>query len=115
MPGSGPLNSFWVRIYRIGNIDLVVPVIDGVALYEMLDAGRPGIPLEWIRTPSRQWLGAPEVSVYGRAVVLDGECGIAECCGVVARISVLSDTVIWDQILANGGPDVPDQLRGPAA
>jgi hypothetical protein len=98
-------------MYRIGTGDVVVPVIDGVPLYEMLGDRWLGIPAAWVRAPSRQWLGAPAVVEYGRPVVLDGSCGIAGCCGVVARISVLSDTVIWDQFHGHGRPDVPDELR----
>jgi hypothetical protein len=91
--------------------ELVVPVVDGTPLFEMLGGGCPGIADEWVRPPSRQWLGSPEHVEYGRAIVLDGSCGDAGCCGVVARISVLSDTVIWDEFHGHGAVDLPDPLR----
>jgi len=91
--------------------DLVVPVIDGIPLFEMLGGGYPGIPDEWVQPPSRQWLGSPEHVEYGRAIVLDGSCGDAGCCGVVARISVLSGTVIWDEFPGHGSIDLPEPLR----
>ena len=43
-------------------------------------------------------LGEPQFVEFGLPVVLDGSCGVAECCGVAARITVLSDTVTWDDL-----------------
>jgi hypothetical protein len=117
---AGPRNIFTVMRFHIpaeaeepffAAIDLVVPVIDGTPLFEMLGGGCPGIPDEWMRPPSRQWLGAPEHVEYGRAIVLDGSCGSAGCCGVVARISVLADTVIWDEFYGHGAMDPPERLQ----
>lgn len=42
--------------------------------------------------------------------MLDGSCGSAGCCGVVARISVLSNTIIWDEFHGLA-PDLPEPLR----
>lgn len=91
--------------------DLVVPVVDGIPLFEMLGGGWPGIPAKWVLPPSRQWLGSPEYVEYGRAIVLDGSCGSAGCCGVVARISVLTDTVIWDEFHGHSATQPPERLQ----
>jgi hypothetical protein len=119
VPGAGRLNAFAVMRYHViddeepmyGARDLVVPAIDGTLLFEMLGGRWPGIPAGWVLPPSGQWLGSPEQVEYGRSIVLDGSCGIAGCCGVVARISVLSDTVIWDEFHGHGGTDIPEQLQ----
>jgi hypothetical protein len=118
-PSGRPLNRFTVLRFHVpvqseqpffAASDLVVPVIDGTPFFEMLGGGWPGIPEQWVLPPSRQWLGSPEQAEYGRAIVLDGSCGDAGCCGVMARISVLSDTVIWDEFYGLA-PDLPEPLR----
>jgi hypothetical protein len=119
IPGVGRLNDFSVMRYHViddeepmdAGDDLVVPVIDGIPLFEMLGDRWPGVPGEWVLPPSGQWLGAPDQVEYGRPIVLDGSCGDAGCCGVVARISVLANTVIWDEFHGHGSPDLPEPLR----
>lgn len=120
-PGVGPRNRFTVMRFHVpadddepffAAADLVVPVVDGIPLFEMLGGGGcPGIPDEWVWPPSRQWLGSPEYVEYGRAIVLDGACGVAGCCGVVARISALTDTVIWDEFHGHGATKPPERLQ----
>jgi len=115
------VNEFAVARYRVvsdppddeypGATDLAVPVIDGIPLFERLDDRWPGIAFEWLWPLSGQWTGSPELVEYGRAVVLDGSCGQAGCCGVVARIIVGSDTVVWEDFYGHGAPEVPEDLR----
>jgi hypothetical protein len=120
--GAGPRNRFSLMRFHVPvdedeeqffpAADLAVPVVDGIPLFEMIGGGGyPGVPESWVRPPSREWLGAPEYVEYGRAIVLDGACGVAGCCGVVARISVLPDTVIWDEFHGHGATQPPERLR----
>jgi hypothetical protein len=82
-----------------------------VPLFERLPDRYPGIAVSIVTPPSGQWLGAPVYEENERAVVLDGKCGVAGCCGVMAKIEVRPDTVIWDDFYALGGPDLPSDLR----
>jgi hypothetical protein len=91
--------------------DLAVPIIDGTPLFEAIGDRHPGLVVHLVAPPSRQWLGRPSYVEYGRAVVLDGSCGIAECCGVVARIDIGETTVSWSDFAANGLPDLPSGLH----
>jgi hypothetical protein len=117
-PSDGPRNSFAVERWRVPGqaddprpTDLAVPVVDGVPLFETLGTDWPGLDARWVAPPSRQWLGAPEYREYGRSVVLEGSCGVAGCCGVVFRISVFSETVVWDQPYRHGAVDISTDLR----
>jgi len=91
--------------------DLAVPVIDGDPLAEMLTDRYPGVALSLVVPPSRQWLGAPTRAEQGRAVILDGSCGYAGCCGVMAHIEVGPGTVVWSDFIARGSPRIPTGLR----
>jgi hypothetical protein len=91
--------------------DLAVPVIDGVPLFEIVGDRLPGVAVALLAAPSRQWLGEPSYLAYGRTVVLDGDCGDAECCGVTARIDFNSSTVTWSDFQTHGWPPLPDGLR----
>jgi hypothetical protein len=77
-------------------VDLVVPVIDGVPLFEIVEAHYPGLAIEHVAAPSHEWLGQPTYGDDGgRAVVIDGSCGVAGCCGVLADIVVSTNVVTW--------------------
>jgi hypothetical protein len=104
-------NQFAVMRYGGGPDDIAVPVIDGVPLFERLPGRYPGLAVRTVTPPSRQWLGAPVYEEDGRAVILDGTCGVAGCCGVMATIEVGPDTVLWHDFYALGGPDLPSDLR----
>jgi hypothetical protein len=79
--------------------DLAVPVIDDTPLFELVGAGHPGLVVRLVAPPSRHWLGEPSYIDHERLVVLDGSCGIAECCGVAARIDIGDATVCWSDFL----------------
>ena len=91
-------------------IDVAAPLIDGVRLSEMLDDRFPGIELAFVAPPSRHWLGVPDYVEYDRPVILDGGCGFAGCCGVVASITFDGETVRWHDFYTHGSPPVPDDL-----
>jgi hypothetical protein len=46
-----------------------------------------------------------------RPVILDGDCGIADCCGVPARIEIVDELVTWADFSARGSPPLPAGLR----
>lgn len=81
--------------------DLAVPIIDGVRLSDSC-GGLPGVDVSLVAPPSRHWLGSPEYVELDRAVVLDGNCGEAGCCGTMARISIYRDVVRWDDFFLAG-------------
>ena len=91
--------------------DEVVPLIDGTPLHEMVGDRSPGLAISFVAPPSRQWLGAPTYEEDGRAVVLDGSCGVAACCGVLAHITMSADTVVWSDFFARGLPPLPPGLH----
>lgn len=124
------IDTFGVRRFRrkdpldqeLGPNDIAVPVINGIPLFEQLgDDREPGIDVGLLVPDPGQWLGRPRYAEdredgpriggqasggrgpSGRVVILDGSCGIADCCGVVARIDVGATTVRWHDIIACGG------------
>jgi hypothetical protein len=90
--------------------DIAVPVVDGVPLFETLGAPFPGIDVRLVINGSQQWLGQPRYEEDGRAVVLDGLCGTAACCGVMAKIVVDGDLVRWHDFVSLGGGHVSADL-----
>jgi hypothetical protein len=52
--------------------------------------------------------GAPEDVAVS---VVDGICGEAACCGVMATITIAGDTAVWSDFHAPGGPPPPEGLR----
>lgn len=92
-------------------LDLAVPVIDGVPLYQRLEDRYPGVKQELVAPPSRHWLGEPKYEEDGRAVILDGSCGVAGCCGVMAHITLARRFVVWSDFFARGHPPLPDGLH----
>jgi hypothetical protein len=104
-------NCFSVMRYAGGPDDIAVPVIDDVPLFERLPERYPGLAVGIVAPPSGQWLGAPVYEEDGRAVILDGKCGVAGCCGVMAKIELRPDTVVWRDFYALGGPDLASDLR----
>jgi hypothetical protein len=96
---------------RTARYDALIPVVDGTRLSELLGGDRfPGLRVEQVAPPSRQWLGQAEYEEDGYAVVLDGGCGQAGCCGVFARIEV-DDTVIhWNGFWGRGTFSAPTGL-----
>ena len=104
-------NRFSVLRYASGPDDIAVPVTDGVPLFERLPDRYPGLAASMVAPPSGQWLAAPVYEEHGRAVILDGKCGVAGCCGVMAKIEVWPDTVVWRDFYALGGPALPSDLQ----
>jgi hypothetical protein len=104
-------SRFSLARYAAQQTDLAVPVIDGVPLFERLGDRYPGLAMSRVVPPSRQWLGSPPYGEDGRAVILDGTCGNAGCCGVLARIEVIEAAVVWHDFLARGRPPLPTGLR----
>jgi hypothetical protein len=76
----------------------------------MVDDRSPGLALWFLAPPSSQWLGALSYQATGRAVTLDGTCGIAECCGVFARSAEADDAVRWSDVFARGHPPLSKGL-----
>ena len=105
----GQVNRFSLtRVHLIGDdvpygfpTDLAVPVIDGERLSEVCGS-LPGVDVSLVAPPSRHWLGSPEYVESDRAVVLDGDCGEAGCCGTMARISIFREVVRWDDFYLPG-------------
>ena len=81
--------------------------VDGDDLFSAIErAGRstgphpavdvaPGLSPQSVIPPSMHWLGAPDPSEGGLALIYDCECGEWECGGVLARITVTDDEVVW--------------------
>lgn len=105
------LNRFTLARYVETPEDIAVPVVDDVPLYELLGDRYPGLPVGLVVPPARQWLGGPTYVQDGRVVILGGTCGSAGCCGVMARIALTRDSVIWRDFFARGAPDLPKGLR----
>ena len=80
-------------------------------LHETLVDRYPGVDIAWVMPPSRLWLGEPIHAEHGGAVLLDDSCGIYECCGVMASITVGPDHVVWSDLFARGRPSLPAGLR----
>ncbi len=118
---SRPVQTFSLVRYRVrpqpedeklyAAIDLAVPVIDGSPLFLALGDRYPGIAVDLVAPPSRQWLGDVRYGEGDRAVVLDGICGEAGCCGVFARILLHDGLVVWSDFFARGLPKLPKGLR----
>lgn len=74
-------------IERAGRTDPTVGPIEG----------SPGLTPEEVAPPSRHWLGspAPALSDGDDVVVYLCECGDWGCGGVLARITVTDDHVVW--------------------
>ena len=88
-------------------LDLAVPVVDGVPLHELMGRRFYGIGCSLVRPPSRHLLGEPSYAEGGRTVLLDGDCLTAGCCGVMARVVVTETTVRWIDFFARGTPEIP--------
>lgn len=112
------MHRFEVRRYRITGdwgggrevYDAVEPVIDGISLGQRL-SDRFHYFTGDVALPSGQWFGRPDEEEDGRAVVLDGSCLDAGCCGVFARIDVGDEVVTWSDFFARGAPELPDGLE----
>jgi hypothetical protein len=99
------------EIWSDGRYDAVVPVVDDVRLSELVGGDRfPGLHVKSVAPPSTQWLGRPTYEEDGYAVVLDGWCANAGCCGVFARIRLDGGVVRWSDFGGRGRPDMPDGL-----
>lgn len=115
------VSSFSVVRYRVEVVpagelflaptDLAVPLIDGVPLFETLGDRYPGVDVALVAPPSRHWLGEPVDEEEGQAVILDGGCGFAGCCGVMARITLDGPIVVWSDFFATGRPPLPTGLH----
>jgi hypothetical protein len=91
------------------DLDLAVPVVDGTPLHELMGERFFGIDSSLVSPPARHLLGAPAYVEEGRAVILDGDCLHAGCCGVMAHVVVGERVVSWIDFFARGGPDIPDE------
>lgn len=115
------VHVFFLARYRIrsqpeghdfyGAVDVAVPVIDGTPLFLGMRDRYPGVAVDLIAPPSRHWLGEVQYGEGNRAVILDGICGAAGCCGVFARISLHEGLVVWSDFFARGLPELPQGLR----
>ncbi len=92
-------------------LDLAVPVIDGVPLHERMAERFYGIDVELVAPPSSHLLGAPSYVEDGLPVILDGGCLVAGCCGVMVRVTINERTVVWSNFFARGQPDIPADLK----
>lgn len=90
--------------------EIAVPVIDGTPLFALMQDRFPGVATNLL-VDGRHLLGAPLYGEDGRAVLLDGTCGHAGCCGVMARVEVTTERVIWTDFFARGAPELPAGLR----
>lgn len=92
--------------------EIAVPVIDGVPLHERLGDVAFGLALDLVAPPSHQWTGGATYVEDGRAVILDGTCGIAGCCGVFADITIGKEEVTWSDFFCRAGNvEIPDGLQ----
>lgn len=105
------MNQFSVARYIETPEDIAVPIVDGVPLFERVTDRYPGLALHLVVPPAGQWIGSPTYFEEGRAVILDGTCGYAGCCGVMAKIELKGERVIWRDFFARGWPDLPPGLR----
>jgi hypothetical protein len=95
--------------YEVGvphELDIAVPVVDGVPLHEVMGKRFFGIDSGLVRPPSQHLLGEPSYAEQGLAVVLDGSCLIAGCCGVMVHIVVTDTTVHWVDFFTRGAPEI---------
>jgi hypothetical protein len=96
-------------------IDLVVPVVDGVAVADRVGLGFPGLPSRYVVSPSRHWLGHPEYvecddDDVEKTVILDGGCGVAGCCGLSATVTVGDEVVTWVGFFARITPRIDERI-----
>jgi hypothetical protein len=84
---------------KVVEMELIVPVIDGTPLHELLGhGGLPGIPSGLVEPVAVQWTSTPGYrDDEGRAVIIDGECTEARCCGVLAEIRFTPATTTWSR------------------
>lgn len=79
-------------------IHLVVPVIDGNTVAELVgwNGTLAGLQAQYVEPFTTQWSGPPGYGDDdGRAAIIDGDCGVVECCGVQADITFDEATVRW--------------------
>jgi hypothetical protein len=88
------------------DLDLAMPVVDGVALHELMGDRFFGIGASLVLPPARHLLGKLVEGEYGRTVLLDGDCLHAPCWGVMAKVIVGEHTVRWIDFAARSGPDI---------
>jgi hypothetical protein len=88
-------------------LDIAVPVVDGVPLHELMGDRFFGIATSLVTPPSQHLLGSPTYVEDGLTVLLDGDCLAAACCGVMARVAVGNRTVRWTDFFARGLPEPP--------
>jgi hypothetical protein len=88
-------------------LDLVVPVIDGLTVQEILDHdGFAGLPAHYVEPRARQWSGPASYGDDGLAAIIDGGCSNVGCCGVQASIEFHDTTVRWFGFkIGTGEPD----------
>lgn len=88
-------------------LDIVAPLVDGRPLHEIMGGRFPGLATALVAPPAGQYLGQPRYREDHRAVLLDGDCLEAGCCGVMAAVSVEQTVVLWTDFFARGAPRIP--------
>lgn len=89
---------------------VAVPVIDGRPLCARFEDRYPGVEMTVV-DGTTHLRGTPLYEEGGRAVLLDGRCGVAGCCGVMAMVEVSADRVVWRDFFAAGRPEIAGGLR----
>lgn len=93
------------------SVEIAVPMVDGVPLFELVKDRYPGLVMSLVARPSKQLLGGASYVEDGRTVLLDGGCGVAGCCGVMATISVTREQIVWSDFFARGRSTLPPNLH----
>jgi len=79
---------------------MVVPVVDRMPLFSWIGADvLPGVTFDLVAPPSMQWRGRPHYVEHDQAVVINGGCGNAGCCGVMATIQLEDSAVRWSDFV----------------
>ena len=80
------------RVPKQRTVVVAVPMIDGRPLYESFENRYPGVEMAVV-AGTTHLKGAPLYVEEGKPVLLDGKCGVAGCCGVMAMVVVRSVSV----------------------
>ncbi len=89
---------------------VAVPVIDGRPPYARFEDRYPGVEMSVVHGTTHL-KGTPLYEEGGRTVLLDGRCGVAGCCGVMAMVELSADRTVWQDFFATGRPEIPGGLR----
>lgn len=112
------LQNRWRPRPREEEVDLVVPVIDGKSVGEIVgwDGVLAGLPAHYVEPTAQQWGGSPSYGDDGRTALIDGECGVVDCCGVQADVTFDDTSVRWSHFkIGTCEPDDREYVFGRAA